>query len=194
MKELKLDRKTRYTRTALRDSLVELMKQKPVTSITITELCENADINRTTFYAHYKDQYDLLRQIEEETITYIEDTLNKYDNKKDRREILQMLEEILQYIANNSNSIQVLLSENGDVDFQKKLFRRLTFQETMSKYFGESSEDKEITEYYSVFEVNGSIGFIQHWLKNDMKIPPPEVAKLLMNLTNLTNLTYKKRK
>ena len=61
MKELKMDRKTRYTRMVLQDSLIELMKEKPISKITIKELCEKADINRTTFYAHYTDQYDLLR-------------------------------------------------------------------------------------------------------------------------------------
>jgi AcrR family transcriptional regulator len=73
--EIKMSRKTRYTRKALRDSLVELMKDKPITKITIKELCENADVNRTTFYAHYRDQYDLLQQIEEETLVCIENIL-----------------------------------------------------------------------------------------------------------------------
>ena len=66
---MKESRKTRYTRMALEDSLIELMTKKPISKITIKELCENADINRTTFYSHYSDQYDLLRQIEDDALS-----------------------------------------------------------------------------------------------------------------------------
>ena len=63
------DRRTRYTQMVLKKSLIEWMEQKPLAKITIKELCERADINRCTFYAHYRDQYDLLQQIEDEIIS-----------------------------------------------------------------------------------------------------------------------------
>jgi AcrR family transcriptional regulator len=183
MKEMKLNRKSRYTRKVLQDSLLELLAQKPITSISITEICKNADINRTTFYAHYKDQYDLLRQIEETSIIYVERLLKKYDGKqKNKQDVLQILEEILQSIADNSNSFQVLLSENGDPYFQKKLFRRFTYGKQMMEYAEKISGEKTTAEYYSIFVINGSIGLIQHWLKNNISIPVPELAKMLINL------------
>jgi AcrR family transcriptional regulator len=183
MKEMKLDRKTRYTRKALADSLIELMKDKPITKITIRELCERADINRTTFYAHYRDQYDLLRQIEEETLAFIEDMLNKYDNKRSKREVLEMVEEILEYIAGNSSSLQVLLSENGDIQFQKKLFRYFILKEQVMRYFPQKSIREETKEYWSVYIINGSIGMVQHWLKDNMSVPVRELARVLMFLS-----------
>jgi AcrR family transcriptional regulator len=183
MKEMKQDRKTRYTRKALADSLVELMKDKPVTKITIRELCEKADINRTTFYAHYQDQYDLLKQIEEETLGSIEDMLDKYDNKRSKREVLEMVEKILEFIAGNSSSLQVLLSENGDIQFQKKLFRYFMLKEQVMKYFPKKSIREETKEYWSVYVINGAIGLVQYWLKENMSIPVSELARILMFLS-----------
>jgi AcrR family transcriptional regulator len=182
MEEMKLDRKSRYTRKVLQDSLLELLAKKPITGISITEICINADINRTTFYAHYRDQYDLLRQIEETPIIYVESLIKKYEDKQTKRDVLQMLEEILQSIADNSNSFQVLLSENGDPYFQKKLFRRFTYGKQMMEYSERISGNKATAEYYSIFVINGAVGFIQHWLKNNMSIPVPELAKMLINL------------
>jgi AcrR family transcriptional regulator len=179
---MKSTRKTRYTQKALRDSLVELMKDRPITKITIKELCENADINRTTFYAHYRDQYDLLQQIEEETFAYIEKILEKYDGKHSKRELLEMLEEIFNFIAGNSNSIQTLLSENGDIGFQKRLFRRFMRQEQVMKYFADKSIREETKEYWYVHVINGAVGLVQHWLKDNMSIPVPELAKMLVKL------------
>jgi AcrR family transcriptional regulator len=182
MKEMKLDRKTRYTRKVLGDSLVELMKDKPVTKITIKELCENADINRTTFYAHYRDQYDLLHQIEEETFTCIEDILDKYDGRHSKQEILEMTKEIFNFIAGNSYSVQTLLGENGDIGFQKKLFRRFMRKEQVIKYFPEKSIKDEAKEYWYAYVISGAVGLVQHWLKDNMSMPVSELAKMIIKL------------
>ena len=48
------DRRVRYTKTVLKQSLLELMKDRPIGKITVTEICRLADVNRNTFYAHYK--------------------------------------------------------------------------------------------------------------------------------------------
>ena len=178
-----LHRKIRYTKMVLRDSLMELMKTHSILSITIKDICELADISRSTFYAHYRDQYDLLRKIEEETLAYFEDMLNKYRDIKSREETRRMVEEMLTYIANNSNSIQVLLSENGDIDFQKKMFQHFTGHTQIKRYISEKQKDDELKNYFSVFMVHGSIGMVQHWLKNDPSMPVPKLARMLLKWT-----------
>lgn len=60
------DQRVRLTKMLLRRALTELLKQKPVQSISVKELCEKAGIHRGTFYAHYTDIFDLLAQVEEE--------------------------------------------------------------------------------------------------------------------------------
>ena len=51
-KELTESRRTRYTRRAMQDALIELLRNQPLGSITVKALCERADVNRSTFYAH----------------------------------------------------------------------------------------------------------------------------------------------
>ena len=176
-------RKIRYTKMVLRDSLMELMKSKSILSVSIKDICGLADISRSTFYAHYKDQYDLLAQIEEETLAYFEDMLNKYRDKHSKKEITQMLEEMLTYIANNGNSIQVLLSENGDLGFQKKMFQHFTNHSQIKKYISQKQEDDETQNLYSVFLIHGAIGLVQHWLKTGRSIPVPKLAKMMLMWT-----------
>ncbi len=62
-KPRKLDRRTRYTRQTIRDTLLELMAHKPFPRITVTEVCKLAEINRGTFYLHYLDLDDVLDDI-----------------------------------------------------------------------------------------------------------------------------------
>lgn len=55
MKEEILDRRVRKTRRQLKECLTRLLKGKKIQDITVRELAEMADINRGTFYLHYKD-------------------------------------------------------------------------------------------------------------------------------------------
>ena len=63
-----VDRRVRRTRKQLRECLVTLLKQKKVQDITVRELTELADLNRGTFYLHYKDVFDLLEKTESELL------------------------------------------------------------------------------------------------------------------------------
>lgn len=63
---MKQDRRVKYTKMVLRESLIACMKEKPIDKITVKEICEGADINRSTFYVHYASPQDLLDSIKEE--------------------------------------------------------------------------------------------------------------------------------
>jgi AcrR family transcriptional regulator len=181
---VKESRKTRYTRMVIGNSLIELMKRRPVTDITIKEICDLADVSRPTFYAHYRDQYDLLQSIEDEIIAYFEnDVFVRNTKKQGKREIALMLENVLQYIESNSNSVQVLLSENGDIGFQRKIFSRFVKHiHYMMKNYSEKASGEEKNECYSIYTVSGMIAIVHHWLKTSMKIPRHELARMIVEL------------
>ena len=60
----KMDRRVRKTRAQLRAGLARLMQQKNIKEITVKELVDEIDINRSTFYLHYTDIYQMLQSIE----------------------------------------------------------------------------------------------------------------------------------
>lgn len=181
MREMKESRKTRYTRMALQDSLLELMKRKPIAKITIKELCENADINRTTFYSHYTDPTDLLHKIEGETLSWAEKMITTLLEQTDKNETMKILEGILQYFVDNHKHIQVLMSEQGDIDFQKQLLS-LIYNRCGISPANKISSDLLIDEYSFIFVVNGSIGLIQHWLKSGLNKSAAEMAEIIYNM------------
>ena len=91
-KAKKQDRRTRYTRQTIKDTFLELLKQKSFTKITVTEVCKNAEINRGTFYLHYYDIYDVLSDILNDMT---QDMLTTVDhlfcpNQKNKREDIQL--------------------------------------------------------------------------------------------------------
>ena len=183
-KQFKDSRRTRYTKMVLRESLMELMKTKPIASISIKEICAIADISRSTFYTYYADQYDLLQKTEEETLAFIDNNLKKYAYyKNDKHGTLRMVEEVLQYVADNNKSIYVLFSENGDINFQKTLFSSM-YQKNVLKSLTDKLPDEQTKQYYFLFIVTGTIGLIYHWIKSGMDKSIHELAKLIIDITS----------
>lgn len=179
MEKTKSDRRIKYTLMVIRQSFVKLLKQKPISKITIKEICEDADINRATFYAHFQDQYDLLHQIETGIIDDINEYLNNYDLKNVSRVPAQMLDKILEYIKENAEIFKLLLlSSNADIQFQQEITKIIGQQ-----HFSAMAADKEDSEYVFLFFANGAIGLIVKWLKDDMKKPVTEMSNLILKLS-----------
>jgi AcrR family transcriptional regulator len=183
-KQSKESRRIRYTKMVLRESLMELMKTNPISAISIKEICAKADISRSSFYNYYTDQYDLLKKTEEETLAFINNNLNKYAlYKNEKQGALRMVEEILQYVVDNNKSIYVLFSENGNINFQKNLFRSI-YEKNILKSLTDKLPDQQTKEYYFLFIVTGTISLIYHWIKNGMDKSIPELAKLIIDITS----------
>ncbi len=183
MKNEKTDRRVKYTKMVLRESLTKLMQEKPVSRITIKELCEDADINRATFYSHYNDQFDLLKKMEQEIIDDINSYLDSISFVTNNSYALEVMTKIFEYIKENAQICRVLLGTNGDIEFQKDIMMivqtRFIAEQKTKKII-----DEKIVEYVFTFAATGSIGMIQKWLSEDSNIPPADMAKLVMKLTN----------
>ena len=123
-RELRESRKTQYTRRILEDGLIELMKDRPFEKITVTQLCAHTDINRSTFYMHYEDIYALLCAIEEDVLAWqrkvVEELADKLQEGRDAT--VHAMERLFAYFVENAKYLQVLMSENGDIYFQKRFF------------------------------------------------------------------------
>lgn len=185
------DRRVKYTKMVLKESLIELLQEKSIDKISIKEICEKADINRSTFYKHYADQYDLLQRIERDLLVNINKHLSEYNFKEYEAESLQIMERIFEYIAENADLCKVILGEHGDVAFQKQIMM-LVQQKSMEELQESGSMlDEETMEYSLLFGLNGGIGIVQKWLQSDLRKPVREIAEMMINLTyrGLSGLT-----
>lgn len=72
------DRRVKRTKTLLQTTLVELMLEKEVSQISVKELTQRADVNRSTFYLHYLDIYDMLEQMEDEFVGRVRSFFHDY--------------------------------------------------------------------------------------------------------------------
>ena len=174
----KTDRRVLYTKMFLKESLLELMKEKAIDKITPTELCRKANINRNTFYTHYYTPRDVLAEIETDFSTQIIDSLrSKFTSAN--IDIPQMLKEICCIIHTQKEFCKVLLSENGDAAFFENVIS-LGKPMIMDGWRADGMKlGENEMEMIFAFIVNGSIALIRKWAATDMLEPPEKVAILI---------------
>ncbi|MCA0970526.1 TetR/AcrR family transcriptional regulator [Halobacillus litoralis] len=174
----KMDRRKKYTRNVLKESLVKLLADKPLSEITVKEICTLADINRSTFYTHYRDHYDLLHKIEDEITEDMNRYLHSYSYEHEE-ESLQMTEKILEYIIEHKLMFETLLNIDTASTFEKRLMD-LT-RNFMVNNWVEDDYNMNMAEskYLSSFVISGAIHVIKEWIDQDMKESPSEMAAMI---------------
>ncbi len=175
------DRRIRITKLAIRESLIELMQEQPISKISVKMLCEAADINRSTFYAHYKDQYALLKTIQQEIIADVKEQVFSAQFLDASDSGISVLVQVLEYGKANAPLLKVLLSENGDFSFQYELMQ-LAQEKIIEEFQGERSLPPRIIQYLKRFALDGLLSVMRHWLDEDCADDPQILASLMVKL------------
>lgn len=177
----KADRRVRYTMRALKDSLIELMQENHISKISVKMLCEHADINRSTFYAHYTNQYDLLRRLEQEVIADFNESIDRCLEDQSSGDAVNLMKQLLDYAAENAELVMVLLSENGESEFQKDLVS--IAQQRLILYLREDARlTPHLSEYLQGFVISGAVNILQKWIHDGMVESTREMAELISRL------------
>ena len=96
------DRRIKRTKRFLSMALVELLAEKPVNEITVKELTERSDVNRATFYRHYRDIYDMLRQMEQELFGEFTAALGQEPPPENEAALERLYCRILRFVADRA--------------------------------------------------------------------------------------------
>ena len=174
----KVDRRVRKTIRQLRQALTVLLQEKPIKDITVREIADMVDINRGTFYLHYKDVFDMLEQIENDIFEEFNDLIRAHPPAEDQGKPLPLLTDVFTYFAANADMAIALMGPNGDhafIDKLKDLVKERCFYDWMQVY---SSSNSKNFAYFYAFVVYGCIGLFQNWLETGMKETPEEMAAL----------------
>ncbi|BCN30198.1 TetR/AcrR family transcriptional regulator [Anaeromicropila herbilytica] len=172
------------TRQNIIDAFWQLYCKKTIEKITVKEVCQVAGYNRSTFYVYFKDVYEILEVIEENTVTAedFETSILKqvYQYHASQKHIIMY--HLLQFFENNKKYLPVLLSENGDPKFRQKILKKLrpivfaSFRELTDE---EIAKADYIMEYQSAAVLNT----IAKWYNNGKDIPLKDFIDLLISIT-----------
>ena len=174
------NRRVLYTKKVIQESLIELLETKKIHQITVTDICKKADINRGTFYTHYKDAFDLLNSMENELfdqiIRYIDET-----EVEDYRDIL--LFKALELVHQNRQLCKILLFNNTEGHIMEKVIT-IARKAQIEKLMVDKQVDPMFLDYFIRYTVGGIFAIIQNWLENFPDESPQNIGDLINKINS----------
>lgn len=156
------DKRTQKTLKLIRSTFVDIAHKKDISQITVKEICEQANINRSTFYTYYKDYPDFLEKTETEVANDFLSIIKHYDFDTDTTPVVEM---IIQYISDNLDDFFLLFANETKDIIWKKLSDSIK-EITLPVWVKESSLSHEQAEWVFIYFIYGLYGFLQHYYRN----------------------------
>ncbi len=178
---MKTDRRTIYSKMVIKESLLSLMKEKPFQKITVSDICEGAEISRPTFYLHYEDIYALLDEIGEEMLTSAKLDEMMQLTMKDQDAIYASILNLLKIIQDNLDVYRICVLERGvSSRFPAKISN--TIKDNVIKKWEQDGSLKAQTDidYMTTYIQASFNSIVYHWIcKKEEKESEEELAKLI---------------
>lgn len=174
--EKKEDRRVKMTKRMLKDALTKMLGSEDIYHVSIRELCERADVNRTTFYKHYSNQFDLLADMENDMLVFLSDTIREYAADPAR-----IIETTCRYMEEHLEFGRLIVNNNVDPLFPQRLFSMDVIREAALLNYG-GMENEKLQEYLFNYIIYGAYRIFCLWLNKDQRESPEEISLLLMRL------------
>ncbi|RCW43461.1 TetR/AcrR family transcriptional regulator [Paenibacillus prosopidis] len=180
---VKNNRRTQYTTDFIKRSFLALLETRKLTQITVTEICKQADINRGTFYLHYRDPYDLFEVMQKEFNREILETLQKDQSPCT---VDGSIIKLLNIIQEKKTIYRIMISESGENNFLSEVL--LEVHKDYLQRMGDDHNKKNLSvnDYSFTYMVHGSMGIINRWLESSGEESPRDIAHLISSLTQTT--------
>lgn len=176
------DRRVRKTKKAIQEAFCELIKEKNLNEITVKELCAKADVNKSTFYLHYHDIYDLADKIQDILIQDVCSIIDEYSCNETISKAPEMWIKIARTHFKDSNDLGALMHRPGMLPLIHK-FECAIIEHIMDKFVhaGMKRDSQTYFEHhlYVTFVINGYLGVLREFDVTEMEEAMVEVSKRL---------------
>lgn len=172
----KLDRRVRKTQASLKEVLIKLLQNTDLSRISVKDLCEMADINRSTFYLHYDNVYMLWNSIEKDILDNFERILLRFDPETILKKPLPMLLEITEYLETEALLNRELFQCREAIVLLDRI--KMCFIDYFISNCGSllAPSDRINLKLYSNFVISGAVTLFYQWFLGEIDMSLTELA------------------
>ena len=188
------DRRYIRSRKMIMRATYDLMEERGIDGFTIADLTERADLNRSTFYSHFKDKDELIHHCEEEFLAGLsaiearvaEVTLDDLAMVALGIEPLEAFVEMFDYLRAHGAVLRALLGPGGDMGFEQRLIDTVAATVVNKILFSKYRDNKTVlVDYYVAYFTNAALGVVKMWLANGMVESSEDMARMLVHIAFL---------
>lgn len=176
MAERKVYKSALRSKKWIRQAFMDLLKEKDFEKITVTDIVNRADINRSTFYAHYKDVYALVEEIQDEIVNSSMELLSELKYKSIFKDPTPFLQTLVKPVEDNQELYKLL----GRSDFalrQLEKLKKVFVEQTVNS--PEIPEEMCHSKLFAIrvnFFIGGIINTFQQWLQGELDCTIDEIT------------------
>lgn len=178
MSEHHENRRVQMTRRLLKEALLELLEHTELARISVTALCQKADVHRSTFYQYYTDPSALLQEIETDFFRMIPvppEVLDPGNQKK----LLLTTAAFFDTVREHRKSIRILFSQAAGDDFAARLVAFLC-----DGYIPFPEGDDGMSDHFKrLYVANGTVGMMREWISADCPIDSQQLAGMMYSFS-----------
>ena len=174
----KTDLRIIKTRNGLYDALILLLKEKTFEEIKVSDICKKALINRSTFYAHFQDKYELFASL----IDDLKQSLN-YELKNINKDLtvkeyyIELIRVFLDHIEGKEEIYRSIMINNKNSIIMDMIY------DTINEDISKKLDDLDIpTDIASSYYLGGVVNVGMYWLRNGKKYTKDEMLDFLNKL------------
>ncbi len=177
------DLRVQRTRELIVEALLELTIEKGFAAVTVQDIVKRAKINRTTFYRHYQDKFDLLdRYIQ--AVNELPDQSPGSGSPAGSQSVIekaiQGLVRVIEHVHRHARFFRVMLGPNGDPSFAAKV--RQNIQKRIRRLLPEALQSDRSADLYLNYVSSGAVGVLSWWLENEMPYSPEQMVTILSRI------------
>ena len=192
MEEKKKKTYRNFTRSekAIIRAYVELMQKKGRSRITVTDIVNTADLNRSTFYAHFKSADDVREKIQSDIINELTSSLNKRDFRNALSDPYPAMMHVIAFIRKDAEMYKMLLNTEGANKFLKKL-RNIVIEKCLSdEVILPYIKDRDEFEMNLRMFIGGYVSVIEDWAAGNINMPVEKTAKIMSDSVKMSVHIY----
>ncbi|SHE15335.1 probable dihydroxyacetone kinase regulator [Chlamydia abortus] len=185
----KMDRRKARTRALLRKALIEVLEEKGPARITVSDITEKADINRSTFYLHYTDAFDLLEQVKADIWAGLSErlkNLNPYNylSYAVKNEPDPAMVKVIEYYGEHADFFKVILGPNGDPAFAVRI-KDFLKEHHLSKILDirpDLADTIVPKDYMIAYFAASNLSILMNWIETGMQQTPQTIALMITSI------------
>ncbi|MCG8697991.1 MAG: TetR/AcrR family transcriptional regulator [Bacteroidales bacterium] len=176
---VKSDRRVKMTKLLLEKSLLDIVEKKTFATISISEICKEADVSRNTFYNHYNTTYDLLSEIEDRYYNEMIENIYSAEGGKNQ------LAALCTCMKDNARISRLVFLDDNSKLFKKLIeYTKTIFMDQFTIKI--TTKNKQFFEKSHLFWVQGLTALFNDWIANDFKESVEEFSEMLHFFSNNT--------
>ena len=179
------DTRVQFTKSVLKQALLHILASKPIAKVTVKELCDEAGLNRGTFYLHYNEPNDVLREIESDFIRDKMSFFDPYMKNDNPAQLAQLFSAVLQ----NRELSLILFGRNGAPQFSERI-KNMVRDGVLAEWQKEFPlYDRKDLAFVFEFVFPGAMQLILNWLEDNDGIEVADFARRMDCLGHYCHLS-----